>query len=155
MSADDPVNEEQVLAQLAGATRPAELAAGKRDDLRRRVLERARETAPEGTMTLRAADAEWVALDADVQVRVLRRDAATRTQTLLMRVAAGGRIAAHRHQQEEEFIVLEGECRVGGHRLTMGDVHVAQAGSWHDDITTRSGVLVMVRGDYTPPAGAG
>ena len=153
MSADDPSTEDGLFARIAEATKTVELAAGRRDDLRRRVLETARDTAPDGTLTLRAAHAEWVPLDAHVQIRMLRRDVATRTQTLLMRVTPGGRLAGHRHSQEEEFIVLDGECHIGAHRLTMGDVHVAQAGSWHDDITTRTGVLVMIRGEYVPTAG--
>ena len=44
----------------------------------------------------------------------------------------GGVIPAHRHQHEEECLVLEGECRIGTHRLVAGDVHVAAAGSWHE-----------------------
>jgi quercetin dioxygenase-like cupin family protein len=152
-----PEHDPDAIAALAAATRPADLPAATREALRARVLERARDTAPEGTRTLRADAGGWLALDAHVQVRVLRRDAGTRTQTVLMRVAAGGRYPAHRHTQDEEFIVLEGECRIGAHRLGAGDVHLAAAGSWHDDITTSTGVLVMVRGEMPadsrlPPA---
>jgi quercetin dioxygenase-like cupin family protein len=78
---------------------------------------------------------------------VLERDSAARTQTVLLRVAPGGRYPGHRHSQEEEFIVLEGECHIGAHRLGTGDVHIAAPGSWHDDITTTTGVLVLVRGE--------
>ncbi len=146
-------NDDDVFTALAQATRPVELAAAQREALRTRVLERARDTAPEGTRTLRADAGAWLALDAHVQIRVLARDAAARTQTVLMRVAAGGRYPGHRHTQEEEFIVLEGECHIGAHRLGVGDVHIAAAGSWHDDITTSTGVLVIVRGeDRAPPA---
>ena len=130
--------------------RPLELTASKRASLRERVLHEARETAPEGMRTLRANEGEWLDLDSHVRIRVLSRDAATNTQTVLMRVAAGGRFPGHRHTQEEEFIVLEGECHIGAHRLGTGDVHIATAGSWHDDITTRTGVLVMVRGEISP-----
>lgn len=141
-----------VFDELAGALRPQAPHAAQRDALRSRVLEAARATAPEGTATVRASDTQWVALGPKVEIKILRRDAATLTQSVLMRVAAGGLIPAHRHTQEEEFIILEGECHIGTHRLGAGDAHIAAAGSWHEDITTRTGALVFVRGEYRPAA---
>jgi quercetin dioxygenase-like cupin family protein len=157
MSGRDVNEDEDTLIELAASVRPADLPAPRLAALRERVIEKARETAPEGTRTLRANEGDWLALDSHVSIRVLTRDAAAGMQTVLMRVAEGGRIPGHRHSQEEEFIVLEGECHIGGHRLGTGDVHIASAGSWHDDITTRTGVLVMIRGeipaDRRPAAG--
>ena len=60
----------------------------------------------------------------------------------------------HRHRHDEEFIVLEGECRIGNLQLRAGDAHFAPAGSWHDEITTDTGVLVLIRGEYPAPARA-
>ena len=40
--------------------------------------------------------------------------------------------------------MLEGECHIGTHRLAAGDVHLAQAGSWHEAVTTRTGVIVLL-----------
>jgi quercetin dioxygenase-like cupin family protein len=157
MSGPEQDDGDAVFVEIASAARPTELTASKRASLRKRMLDQARDTAPEGTRTLRANEGEWLDLDSHVQIRVLARDAAAGTQTVLLRVAAGGRFPGHRHTQEEEFIVLEGECNIGAHRLGTGDVHIASAGSWHDDITTRTGVLVMVRGemphDRRPAAG--
>ena len=141
------VDDEKTFAALAAAIRPFELAAGQRDALRARVLERARAQPPDGTRTLRADAGEWLPLDDKIRSRVLHRDPVANRQTLLMRVAAGGRIPGHRHTQEEEFLVLEGECHIGAHRLGAGDMHVADAGSWHDDITTTTGVLVLIHGE--------
>jgi quercetin dioxygenase-like cupin family protein len=150
MNGPEQNDGDDVFDEIASAIRPLELTASKRASLRERVLAQARETAPEGMRTLRANEGEWLDFDSHVRIRVLSRDAATNTQTVLMRVAAGGRFPGHRHTQEEEFIVLEGECHIGAHRLGTGDVHIATAGSWHDDITTRTGVLVMVRGEISP-----
>jgi quercetin dioxygenase-like cupin family protein len=150
MNGPEQNDGDDVFVEIAAAARPTELSAAKRASLRERVLTQARDTAPEGTRTLRANEGEWLDLDAHVQIRVLSRDAVARTQTVLLRVAAGGRYPGHRHTQQEEFIVLEGECHIGGHRLGTGDVHIASAGSWHDDITTGTGVLVMVRGEMSP-----
>ena len=148
MSAGDEKAEIGALfARLAAGVRPAELSAERRSALKRRVRDLARATSATGTSTVRADDGEWLNVSPLVDVKILKRDASAGTQTMLMRVAPGGRIPAHRHTLEEEFIVIEGECRIGTHTLRSGDVHVAEAGSWHDDITTTAGALVMVRGE--------
>jgi quercetin dioxygenase-like cupin family protein len=136
---------------IAAGLRPAELGAEQRERLRRRVLEQAREQSPEGTRTLRADEGAWIQIAPFVEVRELRRDEASGTHTSLMRMRPGGVVPAHRHAREEEFIVLEGECHIGTHQLVAGDVHIAAAGSWHEPVTTRSGVLVLLRGEYPHP----
>jgi quercetin dioxygenase-like cupin family protein len=136
---------------IAAGLRPAELGAEQRERLRRRVLEQAREQSPEGTRTLRADEGAWIQIAPFVEVRELRRDEASGTHTSLMRMRPGGVVPAHRHAREEEFIVLEGECHIGTHKLVAGDVHIAAAGSWHEPVTTRSGVLVLLRGEYPHP----
>ena len=136
---------------LAAGLRPAELGTEQRERLRRRVLDQAREQAPDGTRTLRSDDAIWIQIAPFVEIRELRRDEAAGTHTSLMRMRPGGTIPAHRHAREEEFIVLEGECHIGTHRLAAGDVHIAAAGSWHEPVTTRNGVLVLLRGEYPHP----
>ena len=139
---------------LAAGVQPAELGVEQRERLRRRILEQAREQAPEGTRTLRADEGAWIQIAPFVEVRELHRDEASGMHTSLMRMRPGGVIPAHRHTREEEFIVLEGECRIGTHKLVAGDVHIAAAGSWHEPVTTRSGVLVLLRGEYPHPTPA-
>ena len=137
---------------IAAGLRPAELGTQQRERLRRRVVEQAREQSPEGTRTLRADEGAWIEIAPFVEVRELRRDEASGTHTSLMRMRPGGVVPAHRHVREEEFIVLEGECQIGTHKLVAGDVHIAAAGSWHEPVTTRSGVLVLLRGEYPHPS---
>ena len=139
---------------LAAGLSPAELGVEQRERLRRRILEQARDQAPAGTRTLRAGEGAWIQIAPFVEVRELRRDEVSGTHTSLMRMRPGGVIPAHRHTREEEFIVLEGECRIGTHKLVAGDVHIAAAGSWHEPVTTRSGVLVLLRGEYPHPTPA-
>ena len=139
---------------LAGGLRPAELGVEQRERLRRRILEQAREQAPEGTHTLRVDETAWIQIAPFVEIRQLRRDEVSGTHTSLMRMRPGGVIPAHRHAREEEFIVLEGECQIGTHKLVAGDVHIAAAGSWHENVTTRSGVLVLLRGEFPHPTPA-
>jgi quercetin dioxygenase-like cupin family protein len=139
---------------LTDGLRPAELGLEQRERLRRGILEQAREQAPEGTHTLRVDESAWIQIAPFVEVRELRRDEVSGTHTSLMRMRPGGVIPAHRHAREEEFIVLEGECWIGTHRLAAGDVHIAAAGSWHEPVTTRSGVFVLLRGEFPHPSPA-
>ena len=141
-----------LMRDLALALRPLHVS----DELRQRLRERVRTipaaTLPPGLSTLRATDGEWVPLNPLVHIRVLRVDAAAGNQTVLLRAAGGAVLPRHRHSRDEEFIVLEGECRIGDLRLEAGDAHFSAAGTWHDDVTTDTGVLVLVRGEYPAPA---
>jgi quercetin dioxygenase-like cupin family protein len=144
--------EAALIEALLRGVAPAELSAQRRITLRTRVLRQARETPPAGTFTLRSLEGGWKEWLPCVQVKVLRIDADAGNQSVLLRMQPGGIIPAHRHAQPEEFIVLEGECDVGTHRLRAGDSHMANAGSWHGAVTTRVGVLVYLRGEYPPAA---
>jgi quercetin dioxygenase-like cupin family protein len=137
-----------VFEQMALSLRPAELSAALRTRMRAQVIEQARTAGPAGTRTVRAANAAWTDLAPGLQVRVLSVDEAAGRQTVLLRMQPGAVIPPHRHTDDEEFIVLEGECSIGEHRLVTGDFHVAAAGSWHEQTTTRTGVLIMLRGEY-------
>jgi anti-sigma factor ChrR (cupin superfamily) len=148
------IEQAQIFEELAGALRLQSLEPAQREALRARSLDAARAATPAGTATLRATEAAWLVLGPKVEMKILRRDPATRMQSVLLRVAAGGMIPAHRHTLEEEFIILEGECQVGTDRLIVGDVHIAAPGSWHDDITTQTGALVFVRGEIRSGAQA-
>ena len=153
-SSDDEDVMRDLQDSLAAAVQPAELGAELRDRMRRRTLELAREQPPEGTHTLHAADAVWIQVAPFVEVRELRRDEVAGTHMSLVRMRPGGMVPAHRHECEEEFIVLEGECHIGTHKLVAGDVHIAPAGTWHEPVTTQTGVLVLLRGEYPHPSPA-
>ena len=141
---------DELFTRMANALRAVQLPDEQRDRLRARL--QSLTTLPAGMSTLRGADAEWLALNPLVEIKVLRVDAAAGNQTVLLRAARGAVLPRHRHSRDEEFIVLEGQCHIGSLRLEAGDAHFAAAGSWHDDITTETGVLVLVRGEYPAPA---
>jgi quercetin dioxygenase-like cupin family protein len=151
---DDGDLPQDLQDRLAAAVSPAELGTEQRNRMRRRIVELAREHPPEGTRTLRGGESAWVEIAPFVEVRELRRDVAAGMHTSLIRMRPGGVVPAHRHEREEEFIVLEGECYIGTHRLVAGDVHIAAAGSWHEPATTESGVVALLRGEYPHPTPA-
>lgn len=140
----------EIAREISSAIAPAELTGEQRDALRARMLQRARDEAPEGTTTLRATDTQWIECAPHIRMKILRQDFASGYQMVLLDVRPGGVMPAHRHARDEEFIVLKGECHIGSHRLCAGDVHLAQAGSWHSEITTKTGVLVLLRGENSP-----
>ena len=140
--------------QLAIALKPTEVSDAQRLRMRARIGELVAPQLSPGITTLRAADGTWHALDPLVRIKVLRVDPVAGSQTVLIHAAPGGFVPGHRHSQDEEFIVLEGECRIGALRLAAGDAHFAAAGSWHDDTTTETGVLVLLRGEYPAPVHA-
>jgi quercetin dioxygenase-like cupin family protein len=137
-----------VFARLAAALQTMEISEAQRSRMRLRIRELAASQPPAGTITLRATQDEWQALSPLVRLKVLRVDTVAGNQTVLIRADPGGVLPRHRHSQDEEFIVLEGECRIGKLRLAAGDAHFAVAGSLHEDITTETGVLVLLRGEY-------
>jgi quercetin dioxygenase-like cupin family protein len=141
-------------ALLGTALQPADLSQQQRERMRSRMIDQARRSGPAGTTTWRAADSPWIAIAPKVEVRQLFRDPVTGTHMSLVRMQPGGVIPAHVHEKEETFIILEGECHIGHHFLGTGDAHVAAAGSWHDHVTTRSGVLVLLKGEYPYPTSA-
>ena len=149
-------NDEEVEARcfehLAGAVAPADEPTEARERIWAKIGELVVPLEPAGATTTRAVEDKWIAVSPLVKFRRLRLDAVARSQTVLIRAEPGGRIPGHRHTQHEECIVLEGECHIGNLHLRAGDAHFAAAGSWHDDITTRTGALVLVRGEYPAPA---
>jgi quercetin dioxygenase-like cupin family protein len=138
--------------ELAVAMRPAPIEAEARARMWSKVTTLVAEVPPAGTSTSRASEDGWRDVSPLIKCRPLRVDPVAGIQIVLIRAQPGACIPRHRHSQDEEFIVLEGECHIGTHHLRAGDAHFAAAGSWHDDITTSTGILVLVRGEYPAPA---
>lgn len=150
-----PTLPPEVVEELAVAMAPAELPMQQRSRMRERILERIDDAAPEGTRTLRDHESAWIEIAPFIEARILRIDAAEGTHTSIMRMRPGGVVPAHQHSKAEEFIVLAGECHIGTHRLAAGDVQLSEPGSWHGPVTTREGVLVLLRGEYPFPHASG
>lgn len=144
------VLDPDVVQRLAAAIAPAELAQADRDAMHSRILRRIEEQAPPGTFTLRAADMKWVSAGPGVDVKILRMDRDRNDQTVLIRMQPGAVVVGHRHTQEEECLVLEGEVFIGNHRLGQGDMHIARPGVAHAPIHAPRGALLMIRSEMPP-----
>jgi anti-sigma factor ChrR (cupin superfamily) len=167
-----PVLEAAVLEALLAAVAPAELSQADRDGLHARILARvtpkirvqqvqpsvaptgpappAAVDPPPSTFTIRAADMRWVSVGPGVEVKVLRMDRERNDQTVLIRMQPGSIVVGHRHTQEEECLILEGEVYIGDYRLGPGDMHVARPGAVHAPIRAPHGALLMIRSEMPP-----
>jgi anti-sigma factor ChrR (cupin superfamily) len=82
----------------------------------------------------------WRQYSRDVQIKRLWD-----RNTFLMRCAPGGVLPAHKHRRFEHCIVLEGDMIVGGETYRSGDYHGVPAHVAHNEITSRTGLLMLVR----------
>ena len=109
--------------------------------MRGKVLRRAR--ADERFVTVRKRDGQWIALAADIAMKVLHDDGTM--QSFLLRLDAGACLPAHDHPGDEHCVVLEGRCMLGDFELGAGDYHFARAGTSHGDIRSPAGCVLFIR----------
>jgi anti-sigma factor ChrR (cupin superfamily) len=141
---------DSLILQMSAELRPAALSQPAQQALHERILQNLQTQAPEGTFTIRAAEMQWVKAGPGVEVKVLRKDAQRNDQTVLIRMQPGSVVLGHRHTQEEECLILEGEIFIGEHRLSAGDMHVARPGVVHAPIRAPRGALLMIRSEMPP-----
>jgi anti-sigma factor ChrR (cupin superfamily) len=102
------------------------------------------EEAP-GFIVVRAGEGEWRPTEDDgVSYKLLFVDRERATVTTLVRMEPGARIPAHRHLGLEQCLVLEGDLRSGGTRMSAGDFNCSLPGSVHDELTTKGGALFLI-----------
>jgi quercetin dioxygenase-like cupin family protein len=140
----------EMLDRLAEAVVPADMTRADRELMHSRILERINADAPTNTFTVRATDMTWVAAGPGVEVKILRMDRERNDQTVLIRMQPGAVVVGHRHTQEEECLVLEGDVYVGDYLLRQGDMHVARAGAVHAPIRAPHGALLLIRSEVPP-----
>ena len=139
-----------IIERIAAAMAPADLAQADRASIHARILARIEDKAPPGTFTIRAADMKWATVGPGVEIKVLRMDRERNDQTVLIRMQPGSVVVGHRHTQEEECLILQGEVFIGDYRLGEGDMHVARPGVVHAPITAPRGALLMIRSESPP-----
>jgi anti-sigma factor ChrR (cupin superfamily) len=145
-----PIIDAAVAAALAQAIAPAELSQTERRAMHDRILARIHAPPPPLTQTIRATEMSWVSAGPGVEVMVLRSSDERNDQTVLIRMQPGSVVVGHRHTQEEECLILEGEVFIGEHRLMRGDMHVAHPGAVHEPIRAPHGALLLIRSERPP-----
>ena len=137
----------EVTEALADALRPVKLAAGERDLMRARILNRVKAAPPDGTTTIRAHEGIWQDYCPGVQIKILHQESKLSSMTFLVRMAPDSVVPLHYHAQEEHCLVLDGEASMGEHILHAGDWHVALPGSTHHNFSSRTGCLLLIRAE--------
>jgi len=137
----------EVTEALADALRSVELAAGERELMRARIVDRVKAPPPDGTATIRSHEGSWQDYAPGVQIKILHQEPKLSSMTFLVRMAPGSVVPVHDHAQEEHCLVLEGEASMGEHILYAGDWHVALPGSTHQDFSSRTGCLLLIRAE--------
>ncbi|MDJ0840150.1 MAG: cupin domain-containing protein [Acidobacteriota bacterium] len=112
------------------------------EDLRQRLKDK---IASPGIISVKAGEGQWTPLPIPgVFVKRLMLDRKTGRQTSLVRIEAGCAYPPHRHASREESLVLEGDLKIGGHSLKVGDYMCAEEGSTHGVLTTEGGCMVLI-----------
>lgn len=143
------------LAAIAASITPVsgQLSTERKDAMRATLLARVDPPPPPGTRTVRAEKRQWINIAPLVEMKILRRDDEQNNQTVLLRLQPNAVLHGHPHTLEEECLVLEGEISIGGHVIRQGDMHIAEPGCEHPDLTTAAGALLMVRSEiHAAPA---
>jgi anti-sigma factor ChrR (cupin superfamily) len=79
-----------------------------------------------------------------VKIKKLYVDSARKYSTSLVSVEAGSVYPAHRHNDIEEFYVLEGDFSGEGIQMHPGDYCRSEPGTIHGEAKTESGCLLLV-----------
>lgn len=116
-------------------------------DARRRLLDEAAGI-PTMVQLIRRDDNDWRPLGPPgIEARVLWRDTGRQRRTVLLRLARGAVLPAHRHDDDEECFVVSGSVVTHGATLSAGDYFHARAGTHHPPVRTVDGcVLLLVVG---------
>jgi quercetin dioxygenase-like cupin family protein len=144
---------DEALVRMIGATlAPAQLSMQRRASMRARIMSRTADNPPPGAETIRSASIPWSDISHGVRAKLLKRDDKADVIIVLWKIEPGGVVAGHSHtgETDEECLVLEGEMLVGTHCVRQGELHIARRGAVHEDLTTRTGCVIVVRSGISP-----
>jgi anti-sigma factor ChrR (cupin superfamily) len=94
---------------------------------------------------VRPHDGTWVSAGAPgVDVKTLFRDKVTGRTTMLVRMQPGARLPAHRHHDDEQCLVIQGDVRWRDVVYEEGDFVVMGRDSDHPEIHSVNGNLLLL-----------
>ena len=112
--------------------------------IKRRLLERVAD-ADDSHKTIAADEGAWRPFASGVRIKVLHEHEGV--MSFLLRLEPGARLPPHRHEMDEECIVLEGALQVGTHTVVAaGGYHLAHAGALHATVSSQVGATIFLRG---------
>jgi anti-sigma factor ChrR (cupin superfamily) len=137
-----PELEAEGLEEMLAPVALALPEAGPRPDMWERIEAAvdAADAAPVQQAEVVRREDGWRQYTRDVQIKRLWDE-----DTFLLRCAPGGVLPAHDHPRFEHCVVLEGDMIVGGETYRSGDYHGVPAHIAHQEISSRTGLLMLVR----------
>lgn len=126
------------------------VTADLQDRVRTALLRRIAADSTDRHLTVAADGGCWRPFGEGLQIKVLH--SADGIASYLVRMAAGASLPPHRHPVDEECLVLEGEVRIGGLRVSAGGFHLGRKDLPHDRLSSDHGALIFLRG-ARPEAG--
>jgi len=144
---NNQVLDSQSTTAITDALISHELPEKLKASMKERIFNRIHNASPEGAVTIREHEGEWIDVAPKLQMKVLRRDHKRNSQTALWKLEAGAVIPAHAHPVEEECLVVKGEINFAEHVLREGDFEIMPAGIDHIAMESKIGAIVLLRSD--------
>lgn len=114
------------------------------DNLKERLFQKI--AAPPLFFCLKSSEQQWQPhpLVVGIEMAILRVNEQKREIVVLLRCSEGVSYPLHRHADEEEILVLEGDMESNGQTYQQGDYLYSASDSVHD-VSTRQGCLLYIR----------
>lgn len=143
---EDTVLSSDLAALLLEANAPIDPGADAADRIRARLAARVNDdrVASESELVTVSGDSgEWIEPVPGNRIKVLRTD--DETMTMMVHLEPGTTFPAHYHPTDEETYVVDGETWFGDLHLTAGDYHLAPKGTYHGEVRTEHGCVLLIR----------
>lgn len=140
---DDTVMPDAAVQALLDASAPVDPGAEAGARMKKRLLERVRESSAAELVTVKHAGGDWLETSPGNSVKILRTD--DESMSMLVRLGPGTTFPAHYHPADEETYVVEGETWFGDVHLVAGDYHLAPKGTTHGEVRTEKGCVLLIR----------
>jgi len=146
------VDHEETAALLAGAIKPVL----PKPSLKARVMTRiAQYESLNPLADVRPYDGEWIPTGVPgLEIRNLFHDRGTGRTTMLVRMQPGVRFPAHKHGDDEQCLVIEGDIRWGELVYQKGDFVAMGKSTMHPEIYTETGNVLLIiagRNEFVKP----
>lgn len=140
----ESVLDTEVQAWLDQAVHPEPVDAAAQARVKQRILRRIAAESTPRHLTVAAPQGPWQPFAPGVTMKLLHQDGGT--LSYLLRLQPGASLPAHRHPQDEECLVLEGEMHIGDIVIGPGGYHLGRRGVLHDRLSSPGGALIFLRG---------
>src|SRR5262249_35209814 len=86
----------------------------------------------------------WAEIAPGVFQKVLARDPRGGPTAYFVRMDAGAHVPTHDHGRVQHCDVVQGDLHIPGRDAFVGDYHVADEGTTHEDAWTRDGCVLLI-----------